>query len=131
MTGDFPYSDAARQRQVEDDRVLSRDVDAVVRLTKGLLEEVLDRTETEATTEVDSESLEALLRVARRYAGRELCVDPVLIELVDVILTRQFHQCSPAESCAIAERIAQTLFDDPESHARLTRFWSRLLRKTE
>jgi hypothetical protein len=132
MTGEGPFSDLIRQRQTEDDRVLLREVDVVARLTKGLLEEVLDRMETEAPAAVDTETLNALLSVARRHAGRELCVEPILIELVETVLTRQFDRTTAGRSWrTIAERIATTLFEDPESHARLIRFWSRLLQKTQ
>ena len=88
--------------------------------------------ETLAATEQDGPwdgaTVEALQGVARQYAGAPWALQPVLVALVRAVLSvRLAALVSPAESWqTMAQRIAETLWEDPRSQERLRTLWTRL-----
>jgi hypothetical protein len=97
-------------------------------LTDGLLDHVLEQTALESASDSGETSASAAARaVGRKHAGSPLVLDPVLIDLVEAMLLDQFQRAFPRENWrAVATEVAQRLFDDPESQARLHQFWQRL-----
>jgi len=101
-------------------------------LSRGLLDEVIRQTESmsQETSAADQADLEALLAVARRYAGQPLTLDPILVELVQAMLVRQFErQASQVDWRGISLKVAQTLFDDPQAQTKLHRLWKGLTQR--
>lgn len=95
-----------------------------------LLEQVLASTPLSAG-EVNSlppEELESLKQVARRHPGRTFSARPVLEELIEAMLGKQLRGmvASPAARAALVSEIAQTLYDDDATRARLEAMWLRL-----
>ena len=72
--------------------------------------------------------LEALLDVARRFRGVEFQLEPVVYELVRVTLTRQLRHAGQTDEqfAVVANRVAQTLFENPETRERLSSLWVQL-----
>jgi hypothetical protein len=131
MTGDLAFP-APRRDQLDRDVAFSRDTADVAGLAKGLLEQVLEQTPSNAPSEADRALLDALTEIARRHQRRELSRDPILVDLLQEVLVRQFPRSGTAGSWrSIAEKIATTLFEDPESHRRLARFWTRLSERVQ
>ena len=96
-----------------------------------LLDEVLRQTQA-AFDSHDTDDLSEMgpfLEVARRHAGSQLTLEPVLLELVKAALAETVAQLpgSPDQPDQIPMRIATTLFEDANCHDRLVAFWSRLL----
>jgi hypothetical protein len=96
-----------------------------------LLEQVLASTSF-AGGEINAlpaEELEALRQVARRHSGGILSVQPVLEELIEAILGKQLRALAPSPEGRreMVVEIAQTLFDDSVSRARLESLWLGLL----
>ncbi len=83
---------------------------------------------TEADVPLEGAELTALEDVARRFIGTALSLHPVVVALVQAILSARFGSlaCYPDVGQAVSLRIAQTLWDDPTSQARLLRLWARL-----
>jgi hypothetical protein len=111
--------------------VASEDVQELpVTVDSGLLEKVLR--ETEESLEGDQALTDgeraALHEVARRHRGQPLCLDPVTVELVQAVVGGRFG--SRPDSAGfwreIVERVAQSIFDAPASHDRLSALWARL-----
>lgn len=97
--------------------------------------------------------LEPFLDVARTYAGHPCTPDPVVAELVLAALRQQFGpgsfsgRAAPAlpegaragaASAAASARdrwrqvalhVANTIWEDPQGHDRVVRFWERLVRR--
>ncbi len=95
-------------------------------LTRGLLEQVLQETESDSHSP-ESPDLAVLVPIVRKYAGCELRFDPVLVELVEAMLIHQFAKAAPKEDWKnIARQVAEQLFEDLESQRRLHELWSRL-----
>jgi hypothetical protein len=96
----------------------------------GLMERVLRETlaVTEADVPLDGAELTALEDVARRFMDTALSRHPVVVALVQAILSARFGSlaCRPDVCQAVSLRIAETLWEDPTSHARLLRLWTRL-----
>ena len=99
--------------------------------SRRVLEDVLKQTAALYSLEQasDPQDLEPLLEVARQHPGAEFQLDPVLIDLVRATLRRQLKQTGSSEEQlnTIADRVARTLFEHPETHARLNALWIRLL----
>ena len=97
---------------------------------RRVLEDVLKQTAALYTLEHASNpaDLEPLLEVARRWRGAEFELEPVLVELVRATLRRQLTPAWQSEKqlAAVADRVARTLFENPDSHARLKALWVRL-----
>lgn len=74
-----------------------------------------------------------LCEVAKRYSQVELTLDPILIELVSVLL--EIHLPRIGQSFALRTRLArsvsETLFDNPVCRGRLELLWSQLLDDVE
>lgn len=95
-----------------------------------LLEQVLASTPLTGG-EVDSlpsGDLEALKQIARRHAGRAFSIRPVLEEMIEALLGKQLRGlgASPAARGALIAEVAQTLYDDEATRARLEAIWLRL-----
>ena len=88
--------------------------------------------ETLAVTEVgvplDGVELTALEDVARRFVDTAVSLHPVVVAMVQAILCARFGSlaCRPDVGQAVSLRIAETLWEDPTSQARLMRLWARL-----
>jgi len=96
----------------------------------GLMQRVLRETlaVTEADVPLDTAELTALEDVARRFIDAALSLHPVVVALVGAILSARFGYlaCRPEVCQAVSLRIAETLWEDPASQARLLRLWARL-----
>lgn len=99
--------------------------------SRRVMEDVLKSTEAMYSLEQasDPSDLTPLLEVARRFPDAPFELQTVGIELVRATLRRQLKQSlqSDEQLEAIASRVAQTLFENPETHARLSALWSRLI----
>lgn len=99
-------------------------------LGRDLLDSVLRQTaQTSASDDaVTADDLAALRQVAVRHRGEPLICQPVVVELVQAVLSEQFRPVvTTAESWqAMCSGIAQTLFEDPVSRERLDSLWARL-----
>ena len=97
---------------------------------RRVLEDVLKQTAALYSLEQGSHpaDLEPLLEVARRLRGTEFALEPVLVELVRATLRRQLKPAWQSEEqlAAVADRVARTLFENPDTHARLKTLWVRL-----
>ena len=98
--------------------------------SRRVLEDVLKQTAALYSLEQDSNpaDLEPLLEVARRLRGIEFQLEPVLVELVRATLRHQRQPAGQSEEqlAAVANRVARTLFENPETQARLNALWLRL-----
>ena len=97
---------------------------------RRVLEDVLKQTAAFYSLEHASnpQDLEPLLEVASRLRGMEFNLEPILVELVRAALRRQTPSVwkTEVQLVAVAHRVAQTLFENPDSHARLNTLWGRL-----
>jgi hypothetical protein len=95
-----------------------------------LLEKVMEETERLLGREdaLEPQQIAAIRAVARRRAGEGLILDPVLIELVEAVLSVQFRGLADGSPIwkQAARQIAQTLFDDPVARGRLEALWNNL-----
>ena len=99
--------------------------------SRRVLEDVIKQTAMLYSLEQASDpaDLEPLLEVARQYPGAEFQLETVVIDLVRATLRRQMKQTFQSEEQldAISDRVARTLFENPETQARLNALWVRLL----
>jgi hypothetical protein len=91
------------------------------------LERVLAQTEAAAA---DSEAIrpaerEALLSVAKKYRGQQLCLDPIGVDLVQAMLTSQFPG-NGVNWRSVAADVAFVLMDDPVSLPKVESLWTHL-----
>lgn len=97
---------------------------------RGLLEEVVRRTlaDSAGLPEVDVALVSCLREVATRHRGQAMVLDPVVFELVEAVLRRQFDADGRWADTwrALSRQIGETLFDDPVCRDRLQRFWDHL-----
>jgi hypothetical protein len=122
--------DGARQSEATgpagDDRLRMSDENF-----RGLLDEVLKKTLVSRDDETRErlESLEELLKVARRRRGEAFALDPIGIELVQSVLRTPFRALLASEEqwLAMTTKVARTLCEDPASYDRLTTLWRRLV----
>lgn len=98
--------------------------------SRRVLEDVLKQTAALYSLDPTSDpaDLEPLLEVARRYREPELSLDPILIELVRATLSRQPGKNTESDQQLklIAERVARTLFENPDARARVNDLWVQL-----
>ena len=98
--------------------------------SRRVLEDVLKQTAALYSQEQESHpaDLEPLLEVSHRLRGMEFQLEPVLVELVRSTLRRQLKPAWQSEEqlAAVADRVARTLFENPDTHARLKTLWVRL-----
>lgn len=97
---------------------------------RHVLEEILNRTAQLGGSEqgIHASDLDLLIEVARRFRGVEFQLDPIVIELVRVTLPRQLKNSvqSDEQFAAIVDRVARTLFENPDSEKRLRSLWELL-----
>lgn len=95
---------------------------------RHLLDAVIAKTTELLGTDESHRSLEALQEVAQSLAGQPLTIDPVGVALVraslSTVLSRDAFQDDLWET--MTARVTVTLFDDPQSRARLETLWQRL-----
>jgi hypothetical protein len=98
--------------------------------SRRVLEDVLRQTASLYSFEppVDPADLQPLQEVAARLGGTPFALDPVVNELVKAMLRRQLKAfwTSEEQLVSVAERVAQTLFENPDAHDRLENLWLRL-----
>ena len=98
--------------------------------SRRVLEDVLRQTAALDSVEqgIQFADLEVLVKVARRFRGVEFQFDPVVIELVRATLARQLKDSGQSNDqfSAVTEKVARTLFDNPETQERLRSLWARL-----
>lgn len=134
MTSKYAAEGESSGRPLQKTSDGTTDPSKLTALTQGILEQVLHETESISNQPAAEESadLTALCNIARKYPNSQLVLDPILIELVEVMLTRQFKsENAIADWKIIARRVADGLFEDPGSHRRLHEFWNRLLKKSK
>ncbi len=97
---------------------------------RGLLEEVVRQTlaAEEENAARDRLIAECLREVRARHAGRPLTLDPVVLDLVDAVLEREFAGDGRRRAMwrGVSRQVAQTVYDDPACRQRLEGLWSRL-----
>lgn len=98
--------------------------------SRRVLEDVLRQTAALYSVEQASDpaDLEALRQVARKFPGAPFGFEPILVEMVRTMLRRQLKSAWQSEEqlTIVAERVARTLHENPESHDRLNDLWNRL-----
>jgi hypothetical protein len=104
-------------------------------LPRHILEEVLRVTatalESGGAAAIPDAELRELRNIAQCYAGRPLELDPILIEMVSVVIARHFPSALTADEFApMARWIAESLFEDPLARERAERLWKRLSETT-
>jgi hypothetical protein len=95
---------------------------------RAMMEEVLKRTLSESASSLDATERDALLTVVRRHRGEAFDVDPVAVDLVEVLLRCEFKNpvCSTELWRRMCYEIAKTLFDDPVARQRMQGIWTAL-----
>jgi hypothetical protein len=95
---------------------------------RAMMEEVLKRTLRESANSLDPTERDALLTVVRRHRGEPFEIDPVAVDLVEVLLRCEFK--NPISSAEVWRRmcyeVAKTLFDDPVARQRMQGIWTAL-----
>lgn len=95
----------------------------------ALLESVLEQTlgAEDPSELLERVPLDILADVVRAYRGQPLLLDPVAVELVQVVLEQRFDTAATQGEVwkHVSRRIAQTLMDDPAGRARLETLWDR------
>ena len=106
---------AAKDNQLDDEKAL----------TRVLLETISSTTYGQ---ELEAGEMEAMRRIGRQYAGKELTLNPIATDLVESILKcRIGDRLGPPERLETMSReIARTLWHSPHTYDRLVVFWARL-----
>lgn len=94
-----------------------------------LLDRVLQETlALDSLQQLRPEEMQALTDVARRHRDAIVVVESIAAELVEAWLRIRFaHLQATSELWRDAsQRIARSLCESPESHERLSRFWTQL-----
>ncbi|MCA9148189.1 MAG: hypothetical protein KDA92_02755 [Planctomycetales bacterium] len=107
-----------------------------VRDTGGAGDPLLDAIVQETLAGKDplaEEELADLRAVAARYPGAELTLEPIGVEIIERLLQRRLPAVKPSThlSRQMAETIAQTLFDHPETRSRLDDLWRQVCEPVE
>lgn len=89
-----------------------------------ILEQILSASE-DGSAAQSNDSQTELAAVACRYSSLDFCVDPVLIELIQVV-TRRMKGLSDKRLHAMERAVAASLSDDQVSHGRLQKLWEHL-----
>jgi hypothetical protein len=99
-------------------------------VSRRVLEDVLKQTASLYSFEAPTNpaDLEPLREVAGRLKGASFGLAPVVQELVQAMLRRQLRGLWTSEEqvLEVANRVAETLFENPESNERLEKLWARL-----
>ena len=100
---------------------------------EGVLAQILAQTSGTSGSggELDPEDMAALQRVAEKWRGEPFVFEPVAVELVQAVLSRQFIRGSGSAKGVgalqtMSKQVATTLFDDPVSRQRLESLWQHL-----
>ena len=98
--------------------------------SRKVLEDVLRQTASFYSFEppTDPADLQPLKEVAARLRGSPFELDPVAVELVTAMLRRQLKNfwTSEEQLASVSQRVAQSLFENPDAHDRLESLWLRL-----
>lgn len=95
---------------------------------RTVMEEVLKRTLNEPANSLEAAEREALLAVVRRYRTDPFELDPVVVDLVEVLLRFEFDRSVHATPGwrRMCYEVAKTLFEDPVARERLQNIWTWL-----
>lgn len=97
-----------------------------------LWENVLHRTfatpDGDEAAKVDDATWQELKGLAARHSGAPLTPDPILAEMIHIVLGGRFEQMigSPRLLKELTAKIAKTLWDDPIAHGRVQTLWKSL-----
>ncbi|QDT55804.1 hypothetical protein Pan44_38520 [Caulifigura coniformis] len=99
-------------------------------VSRRVLEDVIRQTASlySFETPTDPADLAPLRDVATKLKGADFGLEPVVIELVTAMLRRQLKGLWTSEEqlSSVAGRVAETLFENPETSERLEKLWARL-----
>src|SRR5687768_11543543 len=88
---------------------------------EGLLEQALDvPRESDAANQIDVDALRA---VVRRHRSAPFALDPMAVEMVEILLRSYF---GAGDWSGPSLQIARTLFEDPVGRERMERLWNQL-----
>ena len=95
---------------------------------QDLLERVIRETNFEGADDASGVLRDKLLEVARRHPNSQLELDPVVIEMVKVVLGSQLKRSLQGMNKweEMVSLIAQTLFADSAARERLNSLWTQL-----
>ena len=95
---------------------------------RAMMEEVLKRTLSESANSLDPAEREALRTVVLRHRDEAFEIDPVAVDLVEVLLKLEFKNSisSPEVWRRMCYEVAKTLFDDPVARQRMQSIWTAL-----
>ena len=94
-----------------------------------LLDKVLQETLSAGSIQqLRPDEVQALTDIVRRHRDIVLVVDSIAAELVEALLSTRFAhlQATPEFWREASRRIAVSLCEAPDSHERLSRFWTQL-----
>jgi len=92
----------------------------------AILEQILSASE-DGSTAQSNDGLAELIAVASRYPTMDFCVDPVLLEMIQVV-SRRMKGVSENRLLAMERAVAASLSDDQVSFGRLQKLWEHLKR---
>lgn len=98
-------------------------------------EELMDAVLRQTAAALDERSLASMVdlpklrEIARRHPSDTLSLDPILVEMIAVILETHLSKVcrTDAMRTRIAQEVARPLFENPVSRGRLELLWSQLL----
>ena len=94
------------------------------------LDQILETTReaVDGDTSITPQELECLLDVARRHRQKELCLEPVLVELVQAILLANYGHLQRDSQFweQTSTKMAVVLYESPATLPRLQNLWHRL-----
>jgi hypothetical protein len=103
---------------------------AIDRLSRSMLDDVVAQTSEQLATPEDLEPgvREALVAVARQYAGQPLTLDPAGVALVEALLRAQFPLLAARQAllAQTARAVAESLLADPDARPRVAHLWAQL-----
>jgi hypothetical protein len=120
--GDGQFRDDAANSPAQGEQIFPSENQAAL---DGVLRETLDSLSLDKITKPE---MDALRDIARRYKNLALNNDPIMIELVRVLLQKRFDfpVGDESEQESISREIAGCLHDTPALRPRLNNFWDRL-----
>ena len=100
-------------------------------LPRHLLDEILRLTtqgvEAAQEEEASSSEVQLLKQVVRRFSGQALALDPMIVALVEAMLSEEFGSAlEPAELASMSKWVADSLWDDPVARRRIEQLWVQL-----